>query len=249
MAYSATVACSRVLFLGMGGSFSAEPLEALLRAGVAICGVLAAVSHSRVPLREPLRSLPVLPARRTIVQIAWDHAIPVFETGDLRAGETLSMVRGLRPDVIAVACFDRIVPREFRELARLAVNIHPSLLPKNRGPAPLFWTFRLGLAVTGVTVHVLEDRADAGPILAQRRVAVPDGIDGALLDQQLAHMGGELLVEVIHGFEQGTLSPRPQDESDATAYPWPSEADWLIPAGWSERRVANFRRGVAHLHS
>jgi methionyl-tRNA formyltransferase len=189
----------------------------------------------------------MLTPSRTIVQIGWEQHIPVLEAADLTSEDTIKTTTELKPDVIAVACFDRLIPSQFRALARLAVNVHPSLLPENRGPAPLFWTFRLGLRETGVTVHVLEDRADAGVILAQREVPVPDGIDGAVLDYQLAQTGGELLIETLRQFEAGTLLQRPQDESRATVYAWPTEADWLIPADWPERREANFTRGVAYL--
>jgi len=176
-------------------------------------------------------------ARHTIVQVAWDHGIPVQEVaaaGDIKVDA----------DILVVACFDRLIPRETRSAAKLAVNIHPSLLPDNRGPAPLFWTFRLGRRTTGVTVHLLEDKPDAGAILAQREVPVPDGIDGVELEQQLASLGGELLVQVIRDYRAGQLQPRPQDETRATSHPWPSPTDWTIPFDWAPQRVFNFRRGT-----
>jgi len=168
--------------------------------------------------------LPVLNryVEHNIVHVAWDHGVPVYEVGDLKSVETLELARSMRPDVLAMACFDRLVPRELRELARLSVNVHPSLLPENRGPAPLYWTFKLGLTKTGVTVHMLEERADAGPILAQREMPVPEGISEAELEQQLAKLGGKLLVEVVQQFAAGSLQPQPQDESRATTYPWPT---------------------------
>jgi methionyl-tRNA formyltransferase len=199
----------------------------------------------KAPAQLPAHGLPILTPypQRNIVHLAWERGIPVYEVTNLRAGEALDVV----PDVIVVACFDRLIPSELRARAKLAVNIHPSLLPDNRGPAPLFWTFRQGQPTTGVTIHLLEEKADAGAILAQQEVPVPDDIDGAQLDRRLAVLGGELLVQVIRDFAAGQLQPKPQDETRATYHPWPSEADWAIPDGWPPRRASNFIRGTAHM--
>ncbi|MFI5268412.1 MAG: methionyl-tRNA formyltransferase, partial [Chloroflexota bacterium] len=202
----------------------------------------AGVRELKAPAQLPAQGLPILTPHQqpNIVHLAWDHGIPVYEVADFS-------VLDFAPDIIAVACFDRLIPREMRDRARLAVNVHPSLLPDNRGPAPLFWTFRLAQPVTGVTIHLLAAKADCGAILAQREVPVPAGVDGAELDQQLATLGGELLVQVIHDFEKGHLRPVPQEEALATSHPWPSQADWNIPPDWPLQRVRNFTRGVAHM--
>ncbi len=243
---------SRVLLLGMTGSFSLPSLEALLAAGIEVCGVMVPGRSGGPHLASPAaegEDLRVLNpyAERSIVHVAWEHDVPVYEIGDLKADETLKVARAMKPEVLAVACFDRLIPRELKQLARLPVNVHPSLLPANRGPAPLFWTFRLGLTTTGVTVHELTDVADAGPILTQAEVPVPRGVMGAELDQRLAELGGELLVNVVRRLEAGELKPQPQDESRASYQGWPTPEDWLIPASWPARRAFNFIRGVKHL--
>lgn len=205
-----------VTFLGMAGAFSLPPLEALLAAGVPVRGVVLPGAETRpVPPKAPDGGLPVLTpyAERSIVHLAWERGIPVREVADLAALDP--------PDVLVVACFPRLIPRAVWARARLAVNIHPSLLPDNRGPAPLYWTFRLGQRRTGVTVHLLADRADAGDIVAQREVAIPEGTTEQELELQLARLGGELLVGVLRDFERGQLRPIPQDESRATSHPWP----------------------------
>jgi methionyl-tRNA formyltransferase len=194
----------RLLFFGLAGAFSLPPLEALVAAGIEVCGVV-------VPEESRPGGLPVLNpyARRNIVQVAREQGLPLLNIREVAA---------VRPEVLAVACFDRLIPRTIRELAALAVNVHPSRLPENRGPDPVYWTLKLGHRKTGVTVHVLENRADAGPILAQRQVDVPEGSSYEQLEHMLAELGGQLLVDVVRGFEAGTLEPRPQDESLATNY-------------------------------
>ena len=146
-------------------------------------------------------------------------------------------------DVLVVACWDRLIARAYWQRARLVVNVHPSLLPDNRGPAPLFWTFRIGQTMTGVTVHALDDRADAGVVLAQRALAVPPGVHGAAFEQDLARIGGELAVEVLRSLPAGI----PQDETAATYHPWPSTTDWLIPTDRSADWAFDFVRGVGHM--
>lgn len=239
----------RVLFLGMFGAFSRAVCEAALDAGANVYAVIvpgsgpaehllpASGAQSRLPILTPY-------VEQNIVHLAWERDIPVFADSNVTNGVALA---GVQPDILAVACWPRIIPRSVRELARLAVNVHPSLLPENRGPEPLFWTFRLGLARTGVTVHLLEDRADAGPILAQRELPVPNGINGADLELELARAGGELLARVAAESAAGPLRPVPQDESRATYHPAPRATDWQIPDDWPEERRHNFVAGVAHL--
>jgi methionyl-tRNA formyltransferase len=244
----------RVVFMGMLGEFSRMVCEGSLHHGANLVAVV--VPGEKRDLEPLLRragattGIPILTPylERNLLHLAWEHGIPVFATSDAAARETRAALQELRPDVLAVACWPKLLPRSVRDVARLAVNVHPSLLPENRGPEPLFWTFRLGLRRTGVTVHVLEDAADAGAILAQRELPVPEGIDGAELELRLAQEGGELLARVIDDFAAHRLTPRSQDEQRASYQPAPSAEDWRVPAGWTVQQAANFRRGVAHLN-
>src|SRR5579862_3381812 len=227
----------RVLFLGMSGAFSLVVLESFVAAGGSVGGVLlpgfprrpgaehgrGAGDSSLDAQYDKLGGLPIIMpfTQRTIADVARELGIGTLEAWDLSGHDIAESVRPLAPDIIAVACWPRLIPRGFRQLAPLAVNVHPSLLPDNRGPAPVFWTLRLGQQVSGVTIHVLEDRADTGPILAQRRLPVPEGISAADLEAQLAAAGGELLAQVARDFATGQLVPWPQDEAQATYYPWP----------------------------
>ena len=121
--------------------------------------------------------------------------------GDPAVAEAIA---GYEPDVIAVACFPWRVPANLRRIPRLGIlNVHPSLLPRGRGPEPLFWTFRRGERETGTTVHLMDGGFDTGPVLRQERLPVPAGIDGGELERRLAKLGGRLLVEAIVG-----LAPR-----------------------------------------
>src|SRR5262249_28490199 len=157
--------------------FSRIPLAALLQAGIPVRGVVVPATHPSAPDARPIRNVAPAadvsrgdPAELTVIQpdvgrgivrIAWDYCIPVFEAGRLDAPETLTTLGGCRADLICVACFPRIFPPLLRGLPRLGgLNVHPSLLPKNRGPVPLFWTFRHGDPSTGVSIHWLDSGID-----------------------------------------------------------------------------------------
>lgn len=249
----------RVVFLGMRGEFSLLPLIALLDAHVDVCAVLipsAADSpddpHSLQPFR-PVRLEAVrgstLPVRTpfvepSIVSLAWTHAIPVLEVADERATGLLDAVRDFDPDIACVACWPRRLPASFLSIPRLGcLNLHPSLLPRHRGPAPLFWTLRAGDTCAGVTVHAMNEALDGGDILAQADVAIPDGLSGVEIERRCAEKGGVLLVDTIEELVAGTAQPRPQPQASGTYEPWPSTADFVVTPGRSARWAFRFIRG------
>ncbi|HLJ80583.1 MAG TPA: methionyl-tRNA formyltransferase, partial [Ktedonobacterales bacterium] len=255
------------VYFGMAGAFSRPPLEALLRAGVAVCAVAlpalpgASVTNLDAPfavLPRPAsaagrRALPLLtPARDTdtdadtILQIAAARNIPVLELRRLNDPRTIAALTAFAPDVICVACFSRRIPSAILRAPRLGcLNVHPSLLPANRGSDPLFWTFRNGDAETGVTIHVMDEGLDSGPIVAQRTIPVAEGISKSELEHICAAVGGELLVEALRGLAEGRLTPQPQDARLATTYPWPSADDYVIMSDRPARWAYAFARGVA----
>src|SRR3990172_1981282 len=175
----------RILYFGMFGELSLRPLSALIKTGATVCAVVVPASNPKgfeilrklEPPRPDADALPVLSkfVSPNIVTLAWDNHIPVFEVADIRRSP--SSFADLRPDLICVSCFSRIIPRQLFALPMFgALNLHPSLLPAYRGPSPLFWQFRSGETRTGVTLHFMNERADAGNILLQSEVNFADGI-------------------------------------------------------------------------
>jgi methionyl-tRNA formyltransferase len=279
----------RVLFFGMEGRFSRAPLAALLEAELEVCAVVvphpAGVAGDGAPLRvlpPPRRrphELPIAtsPSEPTIVGLAWAHGVPVLEVDRLAHPETLAALHDLRPDVLCVACFPRLLPRKLLDLARHGgLNVHPSLLPAYRGPAPLFWVFHgqtshspsaststpvqstgadarpgaplwlpnEGLGNAGVTVHLLDDHADTGDIVAQAPIVLPDGITYSAAERVCSQEGARLLVEALEAIAAGRSMRRPQPQVDLPPAPVPTDADFVITPDWSARRAYNFLRGV-----
>ena len=245
-----------VLFFGMTGHFSVPPLRALLQAGIAVRAVvLPALADgpplSTLPTREARglrKPLPLLgqSAEKNIVGLAQEAHIPVLHVGRLGTPETLTALAAYQPDAICVACFTSRFPPALLRLPRLGcLNVHPSLLPDNRGPDPLFWTFRRGDTQTGVTIHLMDVGLDSGPVVLQAPIAVPDGIAEAALERSCADVGGELLVQALRGLDAGAIAPLPQDAAHATAYPLPSPEDYMILPERSARWAYNFATGLA----
>jgi methionyl-tRNA formyltransferase len=222
----------RVMSMGMGGVFSALVLKSLLEQDVEVCAVVTPGPAPTTPGSSGSPRLPLAEGAppETIVSLAQERAIPVEYVSELDHAPTLT--RYIFPPALL-----QLPPRG-------CLNLHPSLLPAYRGPAPLFWQFRQGERRTGVTLHLMNERTDTGDILLQEPIALPDGITGPEADALLAQGGGRLMVDALGLLEQDALAPRVQNESEGSYYPWPTEGDFQISAEWSARRAFNFIRGT-----
>lgn len=238
--------------MGTGGTFSRVPLLALLECGAQVVAVVVPRSRQGPRAERPWREL--VPARglrmlssapsESVVSIAWDRGIPVGEVGPLCHPDVVSAIAALRPDVICVSCFPRRLPQEILELPSLGcLNVHPSLLPDNRGPVPLFWTFREGGTSTGVSVHRMAPCLDEGDIIEQAALPVPVGVRGEDMNQRCAILGGELLVRAVKKLASGTAVSRPQ--GPGTYRSWPTASDFDISVWWSAERAFRFIRGIS----
>lgn len=241
-----------VVYFGMRCAFSGPPLAALLAAGHDVRAVVlpGASFGPAVVHYAPPRGLPMAgsPPGDDLDGLARRAGIPILSIRGPRHPDVAGAVAALCPAVIAVACFPWRLPRAVLDFPPLGcLNVHPSLLPIGRGPEPIFWTFHRGDRETGTTIHLMTARLDAGPIVCQERIAVPDGIRGPDLERQLADLGGRLLVEALAQLATGTAGPTPQDETRVTAAPHPTAADLIVPTDRPARWAFNFVRGAAPL--
>lgn len=246
----------RIVFFGMTGPFSGPPLESLLAAGVEVNAVIIP-AEGTVPEPRPRRVLPPPPGpsdlplvnphlEPNILHLAWDRRVPVWEVGNLTDPSFEKLLVGLQPDLGVVACFSRLIPPALLRLPSHGwLNLHPSLLPAYRGPAPVFWMARTGAVRAGVTLHFLDEGLDTGDIVAQTGWPWPEGIGGPALEQRCAEAGAELLRSAVEQLAQGQSLPRrPQPEEGSSYYPWPGGSDFLAPVSWSARRAFNFLRAA-----
>lgn len=152
-------------------------------------------------------------------------------------------VRAHKPELVVSWFWTRNVPAAFRAIAPLgAIGVHPSLLPRHRGPDPYFWAIDAGDAVTGVTAHLLDDAYDTGAVLGRRELAIAPSWSAWTLAKKLDRPSLALLRETANAYARGAPPPPiAQDEALATEAPQPSEDDlelrWTRPAAEIERRV------------
>jgi methionyl-tRNA formyltransferase len=248
----------RVLFFGMLGKFSYASLHALLNSGIQVCSVVipsktgsevnlpAIQKHDYNSLSSSM--LPVLnpSIHSSILDLAHEHNIPVWKVRQLSNQDTFKVLSVYQPDMICVACFSKRIPRAILDIPRLGcLNVHPSLLPANRGPEPLFWTFREGAERTGVTIHVMDEGLDSGAIVAQESFEIPEGMKYSELENLAAELGGKLLVQSVWDTYNGKAIQIKQDETKSSYHPLPVDNDFVIPiAEWDAKHVYNFICGV-----
>ena len=191
---------------------AAQSLAALIDAGHEICAVYTRADKP-VGRKQVLTAPPVK-------QLAVQHGIPVYQPATLRDGRAEEVFRTLAPDLVVVVAYGRILPPELLHIARLGcINLHVSLLPKYRGSAPIQWAVIHGDAETGVTIMQLDEGCDTGDILMVEKVAIgPEETSGELFDR-VAAIGAKTLVRAVALLDEGKLTPKKQDSSQATQAP------------------------------
>lgn len=249
----------QILFFSMMGQLSIRPLTALLAAGMNVVGLVVPAKTLPATLMQEEESpftailpptpetMPLLtPNAPSLLQIAQQHQLPLYAAQDLESKETIDTITDLRPNVIIVSCFSLRIPTNVLEIpTHGALNVHPSLLPKFRGPDPLFWTFRAGELDTGVTIHYMDEGLDTGDIAMQVPVSLPQGVGEPEAEKILAAQAGELLTAAVTRLEEGNLPRRPQ-VSGGSYQPAPSPADYSISTDWPAQRAYTFMRGTVN---
>ncbi len=143
--------------------------------------------------------------------------LPVLQPGSFRSGEAQEELAAHRPDVIVVAAYGKLLPSRVLNLpAHGCLNIHPSLLPRYRGPSPVVASILDGVSVTGVSLMLLDEGMDTGPVIAQREFVLDGTETAGDLTGELFKAGADLLVEKLGPWVDGRIDPFAQDESLAT---------------------------------
>ncbi|HDQ93177.1 MAG TPA: methionyl-tRNA formyltransferase, partial [Synergistetes bacterium] len=177
--------------------------------------------------------------------LARDLGLEVLQPERVNDPHFISQLEKLKPDVIVVAAFGQILTPAVLDLPPLGcINVHPSLLPKYRGAAPINWAIINGEPKTGVTTYFMDEGMDTGPILLVREIEIGADETAEELGEQLAALGGELAKETIQGLKEKGLQPIPQDEKAATYAPLLKKADGLIQWEGKADRIRNQIRGL-----
>ena len=226
----------KIVFMGTP-DFAVPSLNALAEAGYELAGVF---TQPDKPKNRGMK-LQQSPVKQTALALG----LPVYQPAKMRDGEALGILQELKPDLIAVAAYGKILPTDILNLPRLGcVNVHSSLLPRYRGAAPINWAILNGEDETGVTIMKMAEGMDTGDILAQAKTPIDINENAAQLFGRLAEIGAPLLVETVRAIEAGTVRPVPQDNDQATHAPMLSREQ--SPMDWSKsaRQLHDQARGL-----
>jgi methionyl-tRNA formyltransferase len=226
----------RVVFMGTP-AFAVPSLEALARVGHELAAVVA----------QPDRPAGRGQALKEPATKSWAkaHGVPVLQPEKVRDGRLAAELAALRPDVLCVAAYGRILGKDLLELApHGALNVHGSILPRYRGAAPIQWAIANGEAETGVSIMQMDEGLDTGDVLLQRVLPIGPADTAETLAPRLAALGGDALAEALAGLAAGTLVPVPQDAARHTLAPILSredgKIDWSRPANVIHDRLRGF---------
>ena len=177
--------------------------------------------------------------------LALEHNLPLLQPGKLREEHVVEQLQQLQPAVIVVAAFGQILPPSILSLpGHGAINVHASLLPRHRGAAPIPAAILAGDEHTGVTIMLMDEGVDTGPILSQQTLEITAQDTTASLTEKLGHLGAQLLLDTLPRWLAGEITPQEQDEGQATYAPVlrkeQGRIDWTEPAELIVRRCRAF---------
>ncbi|MDQ6856358.1 MAG: methionyl-tRNA formyltransferase [Candidatus Dormibacteraeota bacterium] len=208
----------RIVFCGTA-TFAVPSLRSLAEAHT----VLAVVTQ---PDRPGSRGRP---APRPVGEAAKQLGLPVLRPDRIRSPESVAQIMGLRPDALVVAAYGQIIPASLLDgPPHGGINVHGSLLPRWRGAAPVAAAILAGDARTGVSIMRMDAGLDTGPVYATSETAIGATETAPSLTERLATIGARLLIEVLAGLENGSVSAVPQEESRATHAPRLRREDGVV---------------------
>ena len=216
----------RVVFMGTP-DIAATCLTRLLSAPVEVVGVY---TKPDMPKNRGMKL-----EMSDVKKVALDAGLPVFQPTTFRDDAVVEELRGLKPDVIAVVAYGKILPQRVLDIPlRGCINIHASILPALRGSGPVQWAILNGLDETGVTAMYMSAEMDAGDIIEIRKTPIEPYENAQSLLDRLASIGAELLCDTLASVAAGTATRTKQDESKVTFAPMLTKA--LCPIDWSKTR-------------
>jgi len=224
-----------ILFFGTP-DFAVPSLNALLDAGEDISLVVTQPDRRKGRDRSP--------SPTAVKKAATAKRIQVLQPMTVKDSVFFNSVSAQQPEFIVVVAYGQVLPSELLQVpSRGCINVHASLLPAYRGAAPIQWSLINGDQKTGITTMLMDPGLDTGDILLSQEIAILDDDNTITLSHSLAYMGASLLVKTIHGIRDGSVSPRPQQNTPSYAPPLKKEGGRIT---WDRnaRDLFNFVRGM-----
>lgn len=226
----------RVVFMGTP-DIAATCLTRLLSAPVEVVGVY---TKPDMPKNRGMKL-----EMSEVKRVATAAGLPVLQPTTFRDDAAVEELRALKPDVIAVVAYGKILPQRVLDIpTHGCINIHASILPELRGSGPVQWAILNGLDETGVTAMYMAAEMDAGDIIEIRKTPIEPYENAQSLLDRLAKIGAELLCDTLARVENGTVTRTKQDAAKATFAPMLTKA--LCPIDWTRtrRQIIDHVRGL-----
>ena len=226
----------RIVFMGTP-DFAAAILERLISTGRNVVGVFSQPDKP-VGRKQIIEPTPVK-------KLALEHGIPVFQPAKMKDGTALEMMKSLSPDLVVVAAYGRILPKELLDVPPLGcVNVHGSLLPKYRGAAPIQWSVINGDPVTGVTTMYMAEGMDTGDMILKLETEIGGDETAGELFERLAVLGADSIEKTLELFDRGSVPREPQNDAEATLAPMLKKEMGEIDFEKSPEEIHNLVRGL-----
>ena len=227
----------KIVFMGTP-DFARDSLEAIYNAKYEIPAVVT------VPDKPKGRGMKLIPCE--VKEYAIEKGIKVYQPEKLRENkEIVDILKNINPDVICVVAYGKIIPKEILEIPKYGcINVHPSLLPKYRGSAPIQWAILNGDKETGVTTMYLDEGMDSGDIILQTKTKINKDETSGELWNRLSKIGADLLVETLEKIENKT-APRIKQPKEFTLAPMLEKSQAKID--WENKtaeEIKNLVRGL-----
>jgi len=217
--------CMKLIFMGTP-DFAALVLD---RLSISEHQIVAVYTRPDKPAGRHLQS-----AASPVKELALKRGLAVVQPASLRQPEEIARLAGFAPEIVLVAAYGLLLPPEVLRIPPLGcLNVHPSLLPRYRGAAPVAAAILAGDVVSGVSIMLLDEGMDTGPVLAQVEEPISSDDTTGSLTTRLAKKGAELLLETLVPWAEGRLKPSPQGEEGVSYARLISKQDGQIDWGRS----------------
>jgi len=227
---------TKIIFMGTP-EFAVPALTALYKSNQ---NVALVVTQPDRPKGRGRKIIPP-PVKKAAVSLGCE----VDQPASVRTVEFANRIASQNPDIIVVVAFGHIIPKNILEIPKIAaINIHASLLPKYRGPAPIQWAIINEETETGVTTMLMDEGLDTGDILLTSKIKILSDDTSGTLHDRLANLSADVLIQTTERIESGDITPISQDHAQATYAPLLKKNDgrmnWEMPA----RTLEAFVRGM-----
>lgn len=227
----------RIVFMGTP-DFAVPCLKRLIDLGEEVVGVFTQ------PDKPKGRGYQTAPP--PVKELALRCGLPVYQPAKMRDGEALAVLQELRPDLIVVVAYGKILPKEILDLPPLGcINVHGSLLPRYRGAGPIQWSVINGEAVTGVTTMYMDVGMDTGDMILKAETPIGEEETAGELFDRLCLIGADCLADTLALLKAGKAPRTPQDEAQATYAPMLTRELARLDFARPARELHNLVRGTS----